>query len=632
MRPDSTRQSPASLLPPPPPPRRLSLGSLFEFRPAGRRWPIALRAALSIATPVAAGWALGDIGSGLLATLGSFTALYGSDRPYLNRAMLLAAVALAFALVVALGAAVEPFPIAAIVTIVAIAAVSTFLCNVLQVGPPGAYLFTLACAVGTALPVRDLAAWHIGLLVFAGGAFAFLVSMAGVLRRPRGPEQAALEIAARAVAGFAEALGTPQQDETRHRAALVLHDLWTRLVTQQPVRPRPGGTLIRMRARAYELHRLFAECLSGGQGRSLPLASRARALGAGVVAAEERGVTAGAEAEPEPSDTVVLPLGRLGLRASVADGLRWGAPPLSATLRVADASAIAGAIGTVFNVGHPYWIVAAAVLMLHQGLDWTRTLQRGIERMVGTLVGLGLAGLILEAAPHGLWIAAVVAVLQFVIEMLVVRNYALTVVFITAAALTIAASGQSTAGIGDLLFARGFDTVIGCVVALIVHLATASRAVAVPLPREVADTLTAVQPALTFLAGGDTVSEPARRARRDLQHRALALMTAYEMSAGASPRDRKFAEEMWPTVVAAQRIAYRVLAASWSVEAVGHDKAPALADAMIGASGLAAAQQSLTRFATAMITGVAPVVGADGPAFLKSDLQTLSDALIRRKV
>jgi hypothetical protein len=619
MTPETPHDSQTLPLPPPPPPRRLSLGMLFEIRPAGRRWPIALSAAVSMATPVAAGWAANDIAAGLLATLGSFTAVYGSDRPYLNRAMLLVAVALTFALVVALGAVVEPFPFVAVAAIVAIASLSTFLCNALQVGPPGAYLFTLACAVGTALPVSHLAVWNIGLLVLGGGAFAFLVSMAGVLWRPRGPEQAALETAAAAVARFAEALDTRQQDETRHRAALALHDLWTRLITQQPVRPRPGGSLIRMRARAYELHHVFAQCLSGGQGQSAALAARARAL----VIAFAPG--------PEIRDTVMLPLGRLGLRAAIADSLRWGAPPLSATLRVADASAIAAAIGTVFKFGHAYWIVAAAVLMLHQGLDWARTLQRGIERMGGTLIGLVLAGIILSAVPHGLWIAAVLAALQFIIEMLVVRNYALAVVFITAAALTIAASGgNNTAAIGDLLFARGLDTVIGCLVALAVHLATASRAVVVPLPREIAATLAGVRPVLSMLASGDVVSEAARRARRNLQHRALALMTAYEMSVGASPRDRKFAEEMWPAVVAAQRVAYRVLAASWSLEAAGRDKAPTLAAAMFGADGLAAAEQSLARLATAIVTGLPPAVMADGPAFLRADLQTLSDTLIRR--
>jgi hypothetical protein len=56
--------------------------------------------------------------------------------------------------------------------------------------------------------------------------------------------------------------------------------------------------------------------------------------------------------------------------------------------------------------------------------------------------------------------------LQCVIEMCVVRNYALAVVFITAAVLSIGTGGQQVTGLDDLLLARGVDTAIGCVVAL----------------------------------------------------------------------------------------------------------------------------------------------------------------------
>ena len=74
---------------------------------------------------------------------------------------------------------------------------------------------------------------------------------------------------------------------------------------------------------------------------------------------------------------------------------------------------------------------------------------------MGTWVGLLLAGFILALHPRGLWLAATLMVLQLVIELCVVRNYALAVVFITAAALTIASGGQSVADLGHLLLVRG---------------------------------------------------------------------------------------------------------------------------------------------------------------------------------
>jgi Predicted membrane protein len=82
-----------------------------------------------------------------------------------------------------------------------------------------------------------------------------------------------------------------------------------------------------------------------------------------------------------------------------------------------------------------YWIVAAAVLIVHQGWDWNRSVQRGLERIIGTLLGLALAGAVLWVAPQGLWLALMLAALQFLICMLVVGNYALAVIFITALAI-----------------------------------------------------------------------------------------------------------------------------------------------------------------------------------------------------
>ena len=147
--------TPTKLLPPPPG-QHFSWGALFKFRPVKPRWTDAARVAFSTGVPVAVGWALGDIASGLLATLGSLTSLYLPDRPYRSKAALLAAIALSFAIVICLGILAQPISVLAILVIVLIAMASTYLCNVLRVGPPGAYIFTLACATGTALPAGHL--------------------------------------------------------------------------------------------------------------------------------------------------------------------------------------------------------------------------------------------------------------------------------------------------------------------------------------------------------------------------------------------------------------------------------------------------------------------------------------------
>ena len=96
---------------------------------------------------------------------GAFTALYGSGRPHLNRAGYLAVIAAAFAAAVGLGAWAKSIPWLAVPAVTLIATTAAFVCNALRVGPPGAYMFALACAAGTAMPSDHFRPWQTGLLV-----------------------------------------------------------------------------------------------------------------------------------------------------------------------------------------------------------------------------------------------------------------------------------------------------------------------------------------------------------------------------------------------------------------------------------------------------------------------------------
>ena len=100
------------------------LRRIFVVNAASRRWPFALRASVCMAVPVLVGWLAGDIASGLIATIGGFTSLYGSGRPYLNRGVYLGVVAASFAVAVALGNWAAATPWLGIVTVSAIAVVA----------------------------------------------------------------------------------------------------------------------------------------------------------------------------------------------------------------------------------------------------------------------------------------------------------------------------------------------------------------------------------------------------------------------------------------------------------------------------------------------------------------------------
>lgn len=219
--------------------------------------------------------------------------------------------------------------------------------------------------------------------------------------------------------------------------------------------------------------------------------------------------------------------------------------------------------------------------------------------------------------------------MQFLIELLVIRNYALAVVFITAISLTMAAGGRDVPSIMSLLWDRGIDTVIGCAIGIGVLLVTAPRAIAVQIPQELAAALKAAREVLNFVATGDAVSSDAKRARRNLQHRAIVLLTTYELGAGARSQDRRYAEELWPAVISAERLLYRLLAFCWMLEDAGSDRAVEIARAEFGANGVARVTEALDVLTSAATTGTPTNIAADTPELLKEELDDLSRSLAR---
>jgi Fusaric acid resistance protein-like len=135
--------------------------------------------------------------------------------------------------------------------------------------------------------------------------------------------------------------------------------------------------------------------------------------------------------------------------------------------RLIIASAIAVVVSAPLGVHRVYWVLMTAVAILQNGHHFRLTARRGIHRVGGTLVGVALFAVIAAWSPKGLWLAALLAVLTFVAELVILRNYGLGLVLITPLALTIAAQGHSephSSIAGD----RVVDTLLGGGVALLV--------------------------------------------------------------------------------------------------------------------------------------------------------------------
>ena len=136
-------------------------------------------------------------------------------------------------------------------------------------------------------------------------------------------------------------------------------------------------------------------------------------------------------------------------------------------LRVALTSVIGTTISVIWlDATHAYWTVCACIAVV--GLTGSRllSLTRGLHRTIGTLLGALLYLLIAPISDFPWALVIALGVLQFIIEFVVVRNYALALTFVTPLVLLITAAaspGDTTA----TALERVVDTVLGAALAVL---------------------------------------------------------------------------------------------------------------------------------------------------------------------
>ncbi len=141
--------------------------------------------------------------------------------------------------------------------------------------------------------------------------------------------------------------------------------------------------------------------------------------------------------------------------------------------RTAGAALVAGGIATGLGIGHPYWAVVGAVVPL-SARALLPQLVRGVQRLIGTALGLLVAAVLLALDPRGLVLVVVVVLLQGVAELLIGRNYALALVAVTPLALLVGHLAAPSPA-GPLLADRAVETVVGVAVGVLAGWLTRDR-------------------------------------------------------------------------------------------------------------------------------------------------------------
>jgi uncharacterized membrane protein YccC len=485
----------------------------------------------------------------VFAAFGAFTGLYATDRPYRPRARILAGVGASFVAAVGLGGTCALYVTRWwwVAAVAVVAAVAKWGCDKARLGPPGAWMFLFAFAAPSQMPTRPADVAVRVLLAAGGAAVAWCVAMLGGLTHPRRPERRAT-VAALTTTAEVIAVGEAVTAGHWHRAHLAINRAGTYI---QAAPPGPRRHLRELLHRAEGL--LTDAVLAPGEptvaAHAPALLQEADALRHTPTRLRHpRANSSGADDlnDEQSSSTTVLPpevVARQRQNVRHAGALR-----LLTASRVMLGTGVAGAGVLLLDIGHPYWapVSAAAVLQsTHVRMTWHRSIQRGL----GTAGGLLLAALVLGTHPAPLVIATLVVLMQLGIEVLLDRNYALGVLFITPVTMLLSDLLRPTTTY-ELVTDRAAGVALGILVGLTAAVMVAHPRAAVTLR----DAMERCRAAMAWAGSG-----PAGRglaATEELRDALVALRTAEDTARG----------ETWPTGVSRSAVAeiesraYRALA------------------------------------------------------------------------
>ncbi|MEV6104227.1 FUSC family protein [Streptomyces sp. NPDC051940] len=541
----------------------------------------ALRAAAAMALPALPLALTGRADEAVYTMLGSFTTTFGRNLPYGRRARVLALVAAAMTALVCCGSALaawaHPRGVGADLVVVAatavVAGIAKLACDAARLSGLGAVLllFSFAVAANGAPAPADIPSQTA--LAALGAIVAWALAVAGWFVHPDRPQRLAVAAALREVADLLEATGTQELVALpRHRATAAVLQAYRTLGLMPPTAAEwgdRGGTCARLTDLCWSL--LIGSArrrLDDPAGLVLQLRGQARLLASrrlrdpGVLPVlslpaliAQLGMLPVAGPDPARADPATLRAAEARAAELVTgrrhDGRERVAALLVPALRMVLGTGLAGGAALALGLGHGYWAAISAAAVLHS-INVRTAAQRAVQRTLGTIAGLVLAIGVLAVHPEPVALVLVIILLEFLLEYVVARNYALGVVFLTPLALLLTDLADPSSA-EALIQDRTLSSILGIVIALGCALLVVHDRAAVRVERALA-----------------ACAEASAYAEQALDHRVTRALPAVQARLAAAvvelrEADDAAAGELWPAEIdptelaAAEQRAYLLL-------------------------------------------------------------------------
>ncbi|MEC2112435.1 FUSC family protein [Bacillus stercoris] len=538
-------------------------------------WKKAIGSGFASGFPVLVGALAGHTDYGLTASIGGFVYLYAGGESYKKRALKLLLVSIGIALSFCLGTLLSGtlWMMAAVLGMVGAAAM--FIFSALGIQGPAPMFFVLAFLVSSGLPADPSQALFRAGLTFLGGIFAMGITLIGWLWNKHGPEGAVLQKTYDQLAACLSAVGTPGFHHAQHQTVLMLRTARQTFLGKGNGRKKSwhDERFFRLLEKADDIFLAIIHfSAETPDGETAQIEKALRQTGDMLAHARIFNTFQINENESEPkrklfeeiNEVLHIASGRLEKQLDgepsrlpssfyfLRNAFDWKSPVLIRALKYGIVLFAADMFALVFGFARSYWIpLSAAAVML--GTTVVFTLHRAIQRSAGTVIGVMLAGAILFFKPGGVYIAFCIAALQCLLEMLIVRNYALAVPFLTANALVITESMHGGADTGYFMIARLTDVAVGSVIGLLGTMLLWRRFSTKRLPELMRNVIRLEGQFMEKLLTGQKADE------HKLRVSLVRLRDAYDKALGEFPHANT--DALWPAISGAQHLGYYLLSA-----------------------------------------------------------------------
>ncbi|MBB4686870.1 FUSC family protein [Amycolatopsis jiangsuensis] len=537
-------------------------------------WNMVIRAAISLATPLAVAYALGDIAVGALMSTGALpVVLSEAAGTYRYRARRLGGSTVAAAGGYLIGLLTGGMPAWSVPAVVLVAAVSALISAAGSNASVAALQMFVFCVLGTAQHATGLRVEVLFGYFCVGAVWALLVALVTWTVRATSPERSAVAQVYIELAAMLSATDEPTSRVARHQLTTAMSTAYDRLLIARSWLSGRDATYRRLLNRlSAATPAVEAAVAMVNAGRRAPdeVIDYLTGVAASVLAAQPLAAPPELpEQDPDPLSAALYtglkrieqgddrqrrePVSPLRRVRQWAGSLISGPLTWLVALRLTVCVAVAEVVALLVPFERSYWITLTVGVVLKP--DFGSVFGRAVLRGLGTVAGVGIGAVVLAVGARGWVLVVLIAAFAGGAAVGKVRNYGMLGTFVTP--LIILQMDLARTGSWPVVLARLVDTVTGCLIVLVIGYLLWPGSRRPQVGGRLADSFDEVA-SYVRAAMVRTSTNEARLARsraRRAAYRALAdLRTAFQqVIVEPSPAGRQ-AVAWWPVIAGLERV------------------------------------------------------------------------------